>query len=190
MAGYRLKPFAFAMAAAVLLAAQGCFLFGETYPAQPTDRLRPTIAGVVTIVTTVGDHNVYTLADGSTYDEPTNQKGFQELSSVTPGGLYLRSDQFQYGLDPLGDLPGCWQAMAGGNSDAIVWDLGDSILFDDGLNLLKAPDYYADPEPKLVGGQLAWTRPMGDITVPWMSFCANDQGKIEWAKADITKARP
>ncbi len=175
--------------AAVLFAVQGCSLF-ESYPPQPTERLQPTTVKVVTQAARVGDHFVYTFSDGSTFDVPRNPSGYKELNAVQPGGLFLGSAKFQYGLGPLGDIPGCWQAMAGGNSDSIVWDLGDSILFDDGLELAKAPDYYADPEPKSVSGQLTWIKPIGDAVVPWMAFCSNDEGKIEWAKSDISKPRP
>jgi hypothetical protein len=74
---------------------------------------------------------------------------------------------------------GCWEAWQSPSDSHIVWDLGDSILFTDGIELPKAPGFHVDPQPQTVNDRLAWTLYADN---QGMNFCANDHGQIEWGK--------
>ena len=155
------------------LAFQGCFLSARQYPVPPPP-LRPTIVGIVADVTIVNDQLRIVLTDGRTFDEP-ERASFARLGGTRhPGDLYLARSADPGFADVLypAERTGCWEAW----QDPIVWDMGDSIGFSDGLELPKASSFRADPQSTDVDGRLAWTVRSNGIG---MSFCANSQGQIE-----------
>jgi hypothetical protein len=171
---------AFAVAVAALVL-QGCWLFAKNYPAPP-EPLRPTMAGVIESGAVSADGNVVTFEDGTKVDIPSQTKGI--------GSGYQKGNLFMSGADGGGFvavlLPdrrgnGCWEAWEDINAQ-IAWDMGDSILFLDRLELPKAPGYHVDLEPHTVNGHLAWTDPTNGSMPQWMSFCANAKGQIEWGQ--------
>ena len=182
--GHRTQPrstvaLAFAVAVAVLTV-QGCWFLAQPYPAPP-EPLRPTMAGVIESAAFSGDGEVVTLEDG-TKVVPT--------FTTEIGSGYQKGNLFMSGMDGGGFvavlLPdrrgnGCWEAWEDINAQ-IAWDMGDSILFLNRLELPKAPRYHVDPEPHMVNGHLAWTDPTHGSMPQWMSFCANAKGQIEWGQ--------
>ena len=154
----------------------GC---GANYPSPPPP-LRPTIVGIIRSATAddAGCHTL--LTDGRVIDQPKDGK-WKLLGPVyDQGDLFLSGDGFSDALLPWGD--GCWQAWSGGSRYAIAWDEGDRILFEDGTELPKAPDFTTDQPSALVNGKLAWAKPSNSQMSLWMAFCANSQGQIEWGK--------
>ena len=57
--------------------------------------------------------------------------------------------------------------------------MGSSILFADGLELSKAPDYVNSARQSVVDGRTAWTHTESDYG---FHVCANSSGQIEWVK--------
>lgn len=152
---------------------------------RPLSPLRPTMAGVIESGVLSGDGDVVTLQDGTTVNIPRtfkrfgggDQKGNLLLSGTDGGG-------FVAVLLPDRRSDGCWEAWED-IEDQITWDMGDSILFLNRLELPKAPGYHVDPEPHDVNGQLAWTDPTHGSMPQWMSFCANAKGQIEWGQTGL-----
>jgi hypothetical protein len=152
--------------AAVFIALQGC----SSYPAPP-EPLRPTTVGVIASAThdEMGYHT--RLVDGRVIDEPQN--GIYQLSGgiMDPGFLLLASSDgggFAVALPPMED--GCWEAWRSPSDSPIVWDMGDSILFTDGIELPKASGFHVDPQSQNVDGRLAWVSGPSQLG---MNFCAN-----------------
>lgn len=171
--------------AALLMAAfvvQGCYLLATHGPTPPAP-LRPTIVGVIAKTTQdpIGYHA--RLTDGRVVDMP--QHGTYKILGLVDMAGYLlvagtNDGGFASALPPLGK--GCWEAYIGPSDRPTVWDMGDSILFMDGIELPKAPGFTAAVAPHTLDGRLAWTLGQGDFgsltpSSP-TSFCANEQGQI------------
>jgi hypothetical protein len=164
---------------AVVIALQGCSLFAEHYPAPP-EPLRPTTVGVIASATQDATGYHTRLIDGRVVDEPQNGTYRVGGGLNKPGWLLLAGTDrggFAFGLAPMEE--GCWEAWQGPSSSRIVWDMGDSILFRDGLELPKSSSFHVDPQPHDVDGRMAWTLHGNNLG---MDFCANSQGQIEWGK--------
>jgi hypothetical protein len=161
------------------LLVQGCSLFAKhhQFPAQP---LRPTIVGVVASETHDATGYHARLVDGQVADQPQNgtyrlmggdpEAGTLLLVGTDDGGFWVQ-------LSAIGN--GCWEASD--PDDSIVWDMGDSVVFSDGLELPKAAGFRADVQPETVDGRLGWPHSEGDGPSQ-MSFCANSKGQIESGK--------
>jgi hypothetical protein len=155
----------------VSLGAQGC---GHMVYPSPPPPLVPTIVGVVDRVGLVS----IVLVDGRTVDYPENSDVQRMNGGPEAGRLVLASAAAPRFVDVLKPIEtgeqGCWEAW----QNPVAWDMGDKILFSDGIELPKAPGFHA-PEPTEVNGRLGWTEP--ESQVRW-TFCANSQGQIEWAQ--------
>jgi hypothetical protein len=153
------------------LATQGCGHM--SYPSPPPP-LVPTIVGVVDRVGLV----TIILADGRTVDAPENSDVRRMGGIPVAGDLSLASTNVPKFVDALRPIEtgeqGCWEAW----DNPIAWDMGDTILFSNGIELPKAPGFHA-PEPTEVNGRLAWVETENQVR--W-TFCANSQGQIEWAQ--------
>jgi hypothetical protein len=157
------------------LAAQGCGYI--SYPSPPPP-LVPTTIGVVDRVGIAGTGWLATLRDGQEVEVP-HQADVRLMSGLLePGHLVLASTAAPRFVDVLEPIEtgeqGCWEAW----DNPIAWDMGDTILFSNGIELPKAQGFHA-PEPTRVNGRLAWAET--ENQVDW-SFCANSQGQIEWAR--------
>jgi hypothetical protein len=175
-----------AVAAVVILSValvSGC---GPQYK-YPDTLYRPTIAGVIESVGLDGNRRHVALEDGRTFD----LLGDESLlgASPDPGYLLLQgtaaSGDWWVVLDPLGD--GCWQAYS---ADIMVWDLGSSILFRNGLELPKAAGFWAEVQPKYHTGRWGWLQQQGDVLREPTFYCVNARGEVEFAVLEWTGQRP
>lgn len=163
---------------------QGCSMLVPHY-AYPASLFRPTIVGVIESgrLEDTGSH--VSLTSGQSRDLP--QDRYEGLTRhggwLKKGNLFLEGTTDTGGwwtvLAPLGG--GCWEAYS---DDPVVWDLGSSILFTDGLELPKAPGFWAEVPPRLIDRRLAWLQEGGEGggTSSPTDYCANDRGQIEFAR--------
>lgn len=164
---------------------QGCSMLVPHHE-YPASLFHPTIVGVVKSDGTLSGSGWHVnLTDGQTRDLPQGSYG----GPTGHGGPLKKGNLFLEGTTGTGGwwaaLPalggGCWEAYS---QDPAVWDLGSSILFTDGLELPKAPGFWAEVAPRLVDRRLAWLQEGGDGG--WASsptdYCANDRGQIEFAR--------
>lgn len=174
-----------AVSATILaLASQACGP-ATNYPTMPATVFVPTIVGVVQNVSLHGSGWLLTLTDGRTVDEP-NETGVTLLGgdSGQPGGLVLASTtspEFVDVIEPIAWTAGdCWEPWVIQAINRIAWDMGDSILFPDGLELPKAPGFASEVPSHDVDGRQAWTND-GQSEQPY-EMCVDSSGQIEWIK--------
>jgi hypothetical protein len=171
----RVRGLLIATVAILGLAAQGC---GQmSYPSPPPP-LVPTVVGVVDRVGLAGTGWLATLRDGQEVEVP-HQADVQLMGAIpVAGDLVLASTAAPRFVDVLEPIEtgeqGCWEAWL----NPVAWDMGDTVLFSDGIELPKAQGFHA-PEPTQVNGRLGWAAPPSGLR--W-TFCANSQGQIEWAQ--------
>ena len=158
------------------LTVAGCSAtYWSDYPSPPPP-LRPTVVGVIQSAT-ADDSGYHTkLTDGRVIDQPNDGRWKSWGPVYDKGDLFLAGDGFSTALLPFGD--GCWEAWYGGSRYTIAWDEGDRVLFEDGIELPKAPGFTTDQASQNVNGKLAWTNPNDRRGGQWMSFCANSHGQI------------
>ena len=73
-----------------------------------------------------------------------------------------------------------WEAWQSNSTDPIAWDMGDSILFGDGVELQKAAAFYAEEQPQTIDGRSAW------VPTGWSQtyvVLANSQGEASRLRA-------
>lgn len=149
--------------AALAVVGAGC---SGSYPAPPTQVLRPTVVGIIDSVTI--DTAVHTrLNDGRIIDQPlgaayTLLRVFGSPSWGEQGWLLLADPRETGFTKPLPTWSKTeWEIWQSGGDSSIAWDEGDSILFADGVELQKAKGFFAEEQPQTVDGRSAW------IAVGW-----------------------
>jgi hypothetical protein len=75
----------------------------------------------------------------------------------------------------------CWEAWPEQTQDPNAWDLGDSVLLLNGLELPKAGDFTARARPQELDGRQAWIK--DDRSAQEYETCANSTGAIEWVRS-------
>jgi hypothetical protein len=163
--------------ACLAVSVAGCRL---SYPAPPTQILHPKFVGVIDTVTITTDVQTK-LTDGRMADQPLDtaytllpvigdpswgQRGWLLLADPGPGG-------FEKAL-PLWDTTS-WEAWESDEANPLAWDMGDSILFVDGVELKKAAGFYAEQAPQTIDGRSAWAPAASSDTV---IAIANNEGQI------------
>jgi hypothetical protein len=163
--------------ACVAVSAAGC---RASYPAPPTQIFRPKIVGVIDTVT-VNTAVQTRLTDGRMVDQPLST-AYTLLSVIgDPSwgqhGWLLLADPSPTGFTkalPIWDTVS-WEAWESDGANPIAWDMGDSILFADGVELKKAGGFYAEQAPQTIDGRSAWA-PIGwsDTVI----VVANSEGQV------------
>ena len=156
---------------ALALSLAGC---QQSYPAPPTETFTPKIVGVIDAVTI--DTSVHTrLTDGRVIDQRLSPAYHLFGGWGQPGWLLL-ADTSETGFTKTLPTVGQdgWVAWQSNSSDPIAWDMGDSVLFSDGVELKKAAGFYADEDPQTIDGRSAWV-PRGWSDT--LEVLANSQGE-------------
>ena len=155
---------------AVALSLAGC----QSYPAPPTQTFTPKIVGVIAEVTI--DTSVRTrLTDGRIIDQ-SRSTAYHLFGSWGQPGWLLLADTSETGFTKtLPTFDNGWEAWQSNSSDPIAWDMGDSVLFSDGVELRKAAGFYAEEQAQTIDGRSAWVASGWSDT---LVVLANGQGEL------------
>jgi hypothetical protein len=169
-----------ASAVALVLSVQACSP-SNNYPSPPISRFVPSAVGVMDRWTS--DFSAIVLTDGRTIDA-RNSTDAVLVGVLDKGNLILAGtapSRFAFGLRPIRSHAGqCWEPWPDQTEDRIAWDLGDSILLLNGLELHKADDFTSSARTKSVDGRQAWVK--DDQSAMEYQMCANSTGAIEWVR--------
>jgi hypothetical protein len=170
-----------ASAVVLVLSVQACSP-SNSYPSPPVNRFVPTAVGVMDRWT--GDFSAIVLTDGRTIEARTSA-GVGPLSPAPATGTLVLAgttpSRWLYVMNPIQSFAGqCWEPWPDQTEDRIAWDLGDSILLLNGLELPKAGDFTSSAHTKYVDGRQAWVK--DDQSAMEYQMCANSTGAIAWVK--------
>ena len=144
--------------AALAVVGTGC---SGSYPAPPTQLLHPTVVGIIDSVTI--DTAVHTRLDDGRIVDQSLGTAYSLLRVIGPPswgehGWLLLADPSEGGFSkPLPTWGKSeWEIWQSGGDGSIAWDQGGSILFTDGVEIQKAPGFFAEEQPQTINGRSAW----------------------------------
>ena len=117
------------------------------------------------------------LLDGRVIDQPLSTAYHLFGGWGQPGDLLLADTSetgFTKTLPTFGQ--NVWAAWQSNSTDPIAWDMGNAVLFGDGVELRKAAGFYADEQPRTINGRSAWV-PVGSGDT--LVALANGAGEVK-----------